>query len=176
MTTVGLVGSGQLGGAIARLAVDAGQHVAAALGPRTSAATSGEDATAGASLVVTVPVKAFPDLLRLPLVGKTVVDTCNHGPDRPVTLPPAGGARPFYLPVAGGSASVKAVVAELVESLGYGVVDAGSLADSWRQAIHAGVGDPVGAVLEREGPAGRLGRRPGRPGPRDEVTERGEWA
>jgi predicted dinucleotide-binding enzyme len=96
MTTVGLIGSGQIGGAIARLAVEAGHQVVlsnsrgpetladlvAELGPRASAATSGEAAAAGDIVVVTVPVKAFPDLPAAPLAGKTVIDTCNYGPER----------------------------------------------------------------------------------------------
>jgi predicted dinucleotide-binding enzyme len=58
MTTVGFIGSGQIGSAIARLAVEADHqvvlsnsrgpetlaHTVAELGPRASAATSGEDA------------------------------------------------------------------------------------------------------------------------------------
>jgi hypothetical protein len=72
MTTVGFIGSGQIGSAIARLAIAAGHQVmlsnsrgpetladtAAELGPAASAATSGEAAAAGDIVVVTVPVKA----------------------------------------------------------------------------------------------------------------------
>ena len=78
MATVGFIGSGQIGSAIARLAIEAGHEVvlsnsrgpetladtAAELGPRASAATSGEAAAAGDIVVVTVPVKALPDLPR----------------------------------------------------------------------------------------------------------------
>ncbi len=76
MKTVGFIGSGQIGRALARLAIEAGHQVvlsnsrgpetladlAAELGPRASAATSREAAAAGDIVVVTVPVKAFPDL------------------------------------------------------------------------------------------------------------------
>ena len=76
MTTVGFIGSGQLGSAVARLAIEAGHQVVlsnsrgpetvadlvAELGPRASAAASGEAAAAGDIVVVTVPVKAFPNL------------------------------------------------------------------------------------------------------------------
>src|SRR5580698_10107734 len=96
MTTVVFIGSGQLGSTIARLAIEAGHQVvlsnsrgpetladlAAELGPRASAATSGEAAAAGDLVVVTVPVKAFPDLPAAPLAGKTVIDTCNYAPGR----------------------------------------------------------------------------------------------
>lgn len=96
MTTVGFIGSGYIGGTIARLAVEAGHQVvlsnsrgpetladtAAELGPRASAATGGEAAAAGDIVVVTVPVKAFPHLPAAPLADKTVIDTCNYGPGR----------------------------------------------------------------------------------------------
>jgi predicted dinucleotide-binding enzyme len=76
MTTVGIIGSGNVGITVARLAVDAGHLVvlsnsrgpetladtAADLGPRAAATTSGEAAAAGDIVVVAVPVKAFPDL------------------------------------------------------------------------------------------------------------------
>jgi predicted dinucleotide-binding enzyme len=186
MTTVGLIGSGNIGTAVARLAIDAGHHVvlsnsrspdtlrdtAAQLGPRASAATSAEAAAAGDIVVVTVPVKSFPNLPAAPLAGKTVIDTCNYGPERDGNIPeldsnsitsselllrcipdamlvkafnniffkhllslarPAGAADRSYLPIAGNSARAKTTVAEFIESIGYGVVDAGPLADSWRQ-------------------------------------------
>ena len=96
MTTVGFIGSGQIGSTIARLAIAAGHQVVlsnsrgpetladtvAELGPRASAATSGEAAAAGDIVVVTVPVKAFPNLPTSPLAGKTVIDTFNYGPER----------------------------------------------------------------------------------------------
>jgi len=102
MTTVGFIGSGQIGSAIARLAIEAGHQVvlsnsrgpetladtAGELGPRASAATSGEAAAAGDIVVVTVPVKAFPQLPAAALLaGKTVIDTCNYGPERDGNIP-----------------------------------------------------------------------------------------
>src|ERR1700720_4557386 len=101
MATVGFIGSGQIGSAIARLAIDAGHQVvlsnsrgpetladtAAKLGPRASAATSGQAAAAGDIVMVTVPVKAFPNLARAPLAGKTVIDTCNYSPERDGHIP-----------------------------------------------------------------------------------------
>ena len=71
MTTVGFIGSGNIGRTIARLAIEAGHQVvlsnsrgpetladtAAGLGPRASAATSEDAAAAGDIVVVTVPVK-----------------------------------------------------------------------------------------------------------------------
>ncbi|HWO59555.1 MAG TPA: NAD(P)-binding domain-containing protein, partial [Umezawaea sp.] len=101
MTTVGFIGSGNIGSTIARLAVEAGHQVVlsnsrgpgtladavAELGPRASAATSGEAAAAGDIVVVTVPVKAFPAVPAGPLAGKTVIDTCNYGPERDGPIP-----------------------------------------------------------------------------------------
>jgi hypothetical protein len=52
---------------------------------------------------------------------------------------PAGAADRSYLPIAGDSAPAKAAVTEFIESVGYSVVDAGPLVDSWRQAT----GTPV---------------------------------
>jgi predicted dinucleotide-binding enzyme len=208
MTTVGLIGSGQIGSVIARLAIEAGHQVmlsnsrgpetladtAAELGPRASAATSGE-AAAGDIVVVTVPVKAFPSLPAAPLAGKTVIDTCNYGPERDGHIPeldsksltsgelllryipgamlvkafnnifykhlmslarPGGAADRSYLPIAGDSAPAKAAVTEFIDSIGYSVVDAGPLADSWRQATGTPAwGTPYGPYSDQKGqPAG----------------------
>src|SRR5881275_877982 len=97
MTTVGFIGSGNIGSSVARLAIEAGHQVVlsnsrgpdtvAELGPRASAATSGEAAAAGDIVVVTVPLKAFPHLPAAPLAGKPVIDTCNYGPERDGNIP-----------------------------------------------------------------------------------------
>jgi 8-hydroxy-5-deazaflavin:NADPH oxidoreductase len=210
MTTVGFIGSGQLGNAIARLAIEAGHQVvlsnsrgpetladmAAELGPQASAATSRKAAAAGDIVVVTVPVSAFPNLPAAPLAGKTVIDTCNYGPERDGHIPeldsksltsselllfryipdallvkafnniffkhllslarPAGAADRSYLPIAGDSAPVLAAVTEFIDSIGYSVVDAGPLADSWRQETGTPVwGTPYGPYSDEKGqPAG----------------------
>jgi len=46
---------------------------------------------------------------------------------------PAGATGRIALPVAGDDAAAKAVVMRLVEELGFDAIDAGSLAESWRQ-------------------------------------------
>ncbi|MFI6782113.1 NADPH-dependent F420 reductase [Micromonospora sp. NPDC050276] len=109
MTTVGFIGSGAIGSTIARLAVEAGHQVVlrnsrgpktladtvAELGPRASAATSGQAAAAGDIVVITVPVKAFPDMPAAPLAGKTVIDTCSsYGPERDGPIPELDGKSP----------------------------------------------------------------------------------
>ncbi|MEU6375073.1 NAD(P)-binding domain-containing protein [Streptomyces sp. NPDC046909] len=202
---MGFIGSGHIGGALARLAVEAGHQVVlsnsrgpetladtvAELGSRASAATSGEAAAAGDIVVVTVPVKAFPNLPAEPLAWKPVIDTCNYGPERDGHIPeldnesltsselllryspdamvvkafnniffkhllslarPAGAADRSYLPIAGDSAPAKVAVSEFIESIGYGVVDAGSLTDSWRQATGTPVwGTPYGSYSNEKG-------------------------
>jgi len=209
MTTVGIIGSGQVGTTIARLAVKAGYQVVlsnsrgpetladtiAELGSRASAATSREAAMAGDVVVVTVPVSAFPDLPAAALKGKTVIDTCNYGPERDGHIPeldgtsltssellqrylpdavvvkafnnifykhllslgrPEGAADRSSLPIAGDSAIEKTVVSEFIDSLGYDVVDTGTLADSWRQATGTPVwGAPYGPSSNERGQPAR---------------------
>ena len=96
MTTVGLIGSGNIGSTVARLAVDAGHDVVLSnsrgpetladlvgkLGPHARAATAAEAADAGDIVVVTVPLKAYRTVPVEPLGGKVVIDTCNYYPDR----------------------------------------------------------------------------------------------
>ncbi|MFJ3415309.1 NADPH-dependent F420 reductase [Streptomyces sp. NPDC086082] len=205
MTTVGFIGSGSIGRAIARLAVDAGHQVVlsnsrgpetladtvAELGPQASAATSEEAAATGDIVVVTVPVSAFPHVPAAQLAGKTVIDTCNYGAERDGHIPelddnsltssellqrylpdallvkafntiffkhllslarPSGAPDRSYLPIAGDSAPAKAAVTEFLDSIGYGVVDTGSLADSWRQAPGTPAwGTPYGPYSNEKG-------------------------
>ncbi|MFI9640151.1 NADPH-dependent F420 reductase [Micromonospora sp. NPDC051925] len=96
MTTVGLIGSGNIGGTVARLAVTAGHDVVLSnsrgpetlkdlveeLGPRARAATPAEAAAAGDLVVVTIPLRAYREVPAAPLVGKTVIDTNNYYPER----------------------------------------------------------------------------------------------
>lgn len=96
MTTLGLIGSGNIGSTLARLAIDAGYDVVlsnsrgpetlvdlvGALGDRARAATAEEAAAAGDLVVVTIPLKAYLDLPVEPLAGKVVVDTGNYYPQR----------------------------------------------------------------------------------------------
>ncbi len=96
IATLGLIGSGHIGSTLARLAVDAGLEVVLSnsrgpetladlvdeLGPQARAATAQEAAEAGDAVVVTVPLKAVPDLPTEALAGKLVLDTVNYYPDR----------------------------------------------------------------------------------------------
>lgn len=96
MTTIGFIGSGNIGGTLARLAVDAGHDVVLSnsrgpetladlveqLGHHARAATSIEAAAAGDIVVVTVPLKAYSAVPVEPLRGKVVIDTNNYYPER----------------------------------------------------------------------------------------------
>ncbi len=101
MTTIGFIGSGHAGSALARLAAHAGYDVvlsnsrdpetlatlAEEIGPRARTATPGEAARAGDIVVVAVPLTAFGDLPVADLAGTTVVDTCNYYPQRDGNIP-----------------------------------------------------------------------------------------
>ena len=96
MATLGLIGSGRIGGTVARLAVDAGYDVVLSnsrgpetlaglveeLGPHARAATPAEAAEAGDLVVVSVPLRAYRDVPVEPLAGKVVIDTNNYYPQR----------------------------------------------------------------------------------------------
>jgi predicted dinucleotide-binding enzyme len=96
MTTIGFIGAGNIGGTVARLAVDAGYDVVlsnsrgpetlaeltAELGPSARAATPAEAASAGDLVVVTIPLKNIEQLPLDAFAGKTVIDTNNYYPER----------------------------------------------------------------------------------------------
>jgi predicted dinucleotide-binding enzyme len=101
MTTIGFIGSGNIGGTLARLAVGAGYDVVMSnsrgpetlkdlveeLGPRARAATPAEAGAAGDLVVVTVPLRAYRDVPVEPLAGKVVIDTDNYYPQRDGNFP-----------------------------------------------------------------------------------------
>ena len=205
MTTVGFIGSGMIGGTVARLSVAAGYDVVlsnsrgpgtlkdlvAELGPRAGVATAGQAAAAGDLVVVSVPLHAFPHLPAGELAGRTVLDTGNYYPQRDNQIPeldsgkltssewlqqqlpgaavvkvfnniffthlgslarPAGAADRTYLPIAGDDAAAKAAVTGFLDSIGYGAVDAGTLAGSWRQEPGTPVyGAPYGPFENESG-------------------------
>ena len=96
MTTIGLIGSGNIGSTVARLAVNAGHDVVlsnsrgpetltelvAELGDHARAATAADAAEAGDIVVVTIPLNSYRAVPVEPLRGKVVIDTNNYYPDR----------------------------------------------------------------------------------------------
>jgi predicted dinucleotide-binding enzyme len=96
MTTIGIIGAGNIGSQLARLAVQHGHQVVIAnsrgpetltdlvaeLGDGARAATRDEAAAAGEIVVVTTPLAAIETIPVEPLVGKVVIDTNNYYPQR----------------------------------------------------------------------------------------------
>ncbi|WP_433250096.1 NADPH-dependent F420 reductase [Streptosporangium sp. CA-135522] len=101
MTTIALIGSGNIGGTVARLSVAVGHDVVLSnsrgpetlkdlvdeLGPRARAATPAEAAAAGDLVVVSIPLRAYREIPVEPLTGKTVLDTNNYYSERDGRFP-----------------------------------------------------------------------------------------
>jgi 8-hydroxy-5-deazaflavin:NADPH oxidoreductase len=211
MATLGLIGSGNIGSTLARLAVDAGLDVVvsnsrgpetladlvAELGPRARAATAEEAAAAGDWVVVTIPFGKYQQVSPEPLAGKIVIDTGNYYPQRDGEIAelasgatnselvqrhlersfvvkafnniyfehlrtlarPTGAPDRTALPIAGDDADAKQQVTVLMDTLGYDVVDVGTLADSWRVEPDT----PVYGVVYQADPAAPMTTDPGHP-------------
>jgi 8-hydroxy-5-deazaflavin:NADPH oxidoreductase len=98
---IGIIGSGDVGGATARLFVDAGHEVAIAnsrgphtltqlvgtLGERARAATAEEAADFGEVVVVAIPFGRYRQLPADQLAGKIVADATNYHPARDGNIP-----------------------------------------------------------------------------------------
>lgn len=96
MTTIGFIGSGNIGAQLARLAVGTGHDVVVSnsrgpatltdlvdeLGPTARAATAEEAATQGDIVVVSIPLGRFESVPVAPTAGKVVIDTNNYYPER----------------------------------------------------------------------------------------------
>ena len=96
MTTIGFIGSGNIGGTVARLAIAGGYDVVVSnsrgpetlvelvqqLGDHARAGTSEEAAAEADLVVVSVPLEAVRELPAEPLAGKVVMDTVNYYPQR----------------------------------------------------------------------------------------------
>lgn len=96
MTTIGFIGAGNIGQAVARLALDHGYDVVlsnsrgpetlgdvvAELGSHADADTAVGAAARGDIVVVTIPLRAYQMVPVEPLAGKVVIDTNNYYPQR----------------------------------------------------------------------------------------------
>ncbi len=101
MPTLGIIGSGNIGAAVARLATVAGIPVVVAnsrgpetltelvaeLGPLATAGTVEQAAAAGELMVLSVPLTATTAIPAALLAGRTVVDTSNYYPFRDGRIP-----------------------------------------------------------------------------------------
>jgi hypothetical protein len=137
MTTVGLIGSGNIGGTVARLAVDAGTLTSSEYLQRHIPEAS--------------VVKVFNNIFFKHLASLSR---------------PADAADRSYLPIAGeagddsgdgdGALAAKAVVTRFLDSIGYGAIDGGPLSQSWRQQPGTpAYGTPYGSYDDEKGtPAG----------------------
>ena len=99
--TISIIGSGMIGGQVARLAVSAGFNVVisnsrgpetlvdlvAELGPLAKAATAGDAIKASSLIVASIPFKNYKDLSPDALAGKIVIDTLNYYPERDSIMP-----------------------------------------------------------------------------------------
>ena len=181
---IGIIGSGNIGGTLARHLSALGHHVSIAnsRGPASlaelsvetgaTAVTVEQAARARDLVIIAVPETAVPQLPRDILAASpaVVVDTGNYYPSRDgriavieeglaetagvarvlgvpvvkafnnIVAPslatrgvPAGTPGRVALSVAGDDPRAKAAVLGLLDSLGFDGLDAGSLADSWRQ-------------------------------------------
>jgi 8-hydroxy-5-deazaflavin:NADPH oxidoreductase len=96
VTTIGIIGSGNIGATVARAAINHGYEVVisnsrgpetltdlvAELGPQARAGTAVDAVHAGDLVVVAIPLKGIFDLDPAPFAGKIVVDANNYYPQR----------------------------------------------------------------------------------------------
>jgi len=205
---IGIIGAGQIGGALTRRLTELGHdvRVSNSRDPQTLADLASEtgatavwaaDAATDTDLVIiSIPQKSVPDLAigivarRQP--GAPVLETNNYYPQRDgriesiengtpesvwvgeqIEAPvikvfngiwwkhllesgrPSGAEDRIALPIAGAEGSAKDVVFELIDALGFDPVDAGSLAESWRQQPGSpvygkdfGIADTIKALAE----------------------------
>jgi predicted dinucleotide-binding enzyme len=181
---IGIIGSGNIGGTLARRFTELGHQVkiANSRGPESLKAFAAETGATAAKVeeaarakdlvIVTIPEAAVPKLPAGILAGTSavVVDTGNYYPSRdgriaeidggmvesewvarilghPVVKAfnnifaahlgsngvPSGTSGRIALPVAGDDQRSKDLVIRLIDELGFDAVDAGTIADSWRQ-------------------------------------------
>jgi hypothetical protein len=101
MTTIGIIGAGNIGSQVARAAITVGYDIVisnsrgpetltdlvAELGPKARAATAAEAAAAADFALVAVPLKSYDQVPAGPLAGKVVIDTNNYYFERDGHIP-----------------------------------------------------------------------------------------
>jgi 8-hydroxy-5-deazaflavin:NADPH oxidoreductase len=101
MATIGLIGAGNIGSQVARLAVAHGHQVVISnsrgpetltalieeLGPKARAGTVLDAAKSGELVLVAIPLRAYRSVPPEPLAGKIVLDANNYYPQRDGHIP-----------------------------------------------------------------------------------------
>lgn len=227
--TIGIIGSGLVGKAVARLATAAGYNVVISnsrgpesisalveeLGPLASAGTTEEAIAAGDIVTLSIPLAAFEQLPGDKFAGKIVLDQSNYYPGMggfqredldkgeltsselmqrhlpgarlvkglhnlswihmQANATPEGSENRTTLPIAGDDAEAKRAVTEFFQRIGYDVVDAGSLADSWRIEPHTPIYfwryAPTMQLDAQGAEAERTYQQPGKPVSKDEARK-----
>ncbi|MEE2951883.1 MAG: NAD(P)-binding domain-containing protein [Pseudomonadota bacterium] len=199
MITIGIIGAGEVGSAIAEVAIRLGYAVVIAnsrgpetlaglverLGPSAGAATAAGAAAAGDFIVVAVPLKLINNMPVDELAGKIVIDTNNYMIWRDGNYPrvdsgektiyelrqeqlpasrvvqafshiqaprmmerarPTGASDRIAVPISSNHPEAIALVADLLNQIGFDTVDNSPLSESWRSAP----GQPAWAALNQQ--------------------------
>jgi 8-hydroxy-5-deazaflavin:NADPH oxidoreductase len=199
MTTIGIIGAGEVGTAIAKAAIRLGYEVVIAnsrgpetlkglvdqLGPSARAGTAAQAAAAGDFAVIAVPLKLVNNMPVEELGGKIVIDTNNYmiwrdgkypqidsgektiyelrqeqlptskivqafshiqAPHMAARARPAGASDRIAVPISSNHPEAVALVAELLDRIGFDTVDNSPLSEAWRSAP----GQPAWVALNRQ--------------------------
>lgn len=221
METLGIIGSGNIGSAIARLAVRAGIPVVLSnsrgpesltdfttdLGPLATSGPVDLAAERGDVVVLAVPLTAHTAISPQLLQGKPVLDTSNYYPFRdgriaqldreevttsemvqqhlrgvplvkafnnilahhiPELARPVGAPDRSALPIASDVVDAKRTAAAIIDQLGFDIVDAGGLADTWRFEPEAAAYTRI-YLADPQTPAEHMLEAPAAPLPADGV-------
>lgn len=199
MTTIGIIGAGEVGTAIAQAAIRLGYRVVIAnsrgpetlkglvdeLGPSARAGTAADAASAGDFTVIAAPLKLFNNIPVQELAGKIVLDTNNYmiwrdgnypqidsgektiyelrqeqlptskivqafthiqAPHMASRARPAGAPDRIAVPISSNYPEAVALVADLLERIGFDTVDNSPLSEAWRSAP----GQPAWVALNQQ--------------------------
>ncbi len=199
MKTIGIIGTGEVGTAIAQAAIRLGYEVVIAnsrgpetlkglvdqLGPSARAGTASEAAAAGDFAVIAVPLKLVNNMPVAELAGKIVLDTNNYmiwrdgnypqvdsgektiyelrqeqlptsrivqafshiqAPHMAARARPAGAPDRIAVPISSNHPEAVALVADLLDRIGFDTVDNSPLREAWRSAP----GQPAWVALNQQ--------------------------